>query len=132
MAIKAQGTTLTIDATAIGGIKSYTGFDGEASEIDTTDLDSTAKEFILGLVDNGNFNMEIFPDYADTGQDALRTKAISGASAAFILTLNDGSPSTTGTFTAYIKNAHSISGGVDAAVEGSVSCKISGAVTWSS
>ena len=135
MAIKAQGTTLQIQSTSpwslIGGIKSYSGFDGEASEIDTTDLDSTAKEFILGLVDNGNLGLEIFPDYSDTGQDALRVLAISGNSTVFVLTLVD-SPQTTATFTAFVKNAHSISGGVDAAIEGSVALKISGAVTWSS
>lgn len=130
MATSAQGTTLTIDATAIGGIKSYSGFDGEASEIDTTDLDSTAKEFILGLVDNGGVSLDIFPDFTDAGQDALRTKALSGASAAFVLTLVDGSPQTTATFTAYVKNAHSLSGAVDAAIEGTVTLKVSGAVTW--
>ena len=133
MAIKAQGTTLKVQSTspwtAVGGVKSYSGFDGEASEIDTTDLDSTAKEFILGLVDNGNLGLEVFPDYSDAGQDILRALAISGNSDIFILTLVD---TTTATFTAFVKNAHSISGGVDAAVEGSVALKISGAVTWSS
>ena len=134
MAIKAQGSTLEIDATtpgtadvAVGGIKSFSGFDGEASEIDTTDLDSTAKEFLLGLVDNGSINIEFFPDFSDSGQDDLRANAIAGTSATFQLTLPDGS---TADFSGYVKNAHSLSGSVDSAVEGSCSIKISGAVTW--
>jgi len=134
MAIKAQGSSLEIDATtpatadvAIGGIKSFSGFDGEASEIDTTDLDSTAKEFILGLVDNGNIGLEFFPNYSDSGQDDLRANAIAGTSCTIKFTFPDTS---TATFTAYVKNAHSLSGSVDAALEGSASLRISGAVTW--
>jgi len=129
MAIKAQGTVLTIGGQTIGNIKSYSGFDGEASEIDVTDLDSTAKEFILGLIDHGSFGLEWFPDFSDTGQDDLRAAALSGSSVAMIMTLV-GSPETTATFTAFVKNAHSLSGSVDSATEGSAALKITGAVVW--
>jgi len=134
MAIKAQGTTLMIDATTpdtadvpISGLKSFDGFDGEASEIDTTDLGSDAKEFMLGLVDNGAFSIEFFPNFSDVGQEDLRSNAAAGTSALFKLTLPD---STTATFTGLVKNAQKLSGSVDSVVDGSASIKISGAVTW--
>ena len=126
-AINAQGTTFTIGATEVGGMKSYSGFDGEATEKDVTNLASTAKEFTLGLIDNGSFGIEFFPDFGDAGQEALRAAAISGASGTFVLTLTD---STTATFTGYVKTAHKIDGSVDGVVEGSASIRITGAVTW--
>ena len=132
MAISAQNSTLTIDGTAIGAIKSYSGFDGEASELDVTHLASTAKEFLIGLINNGTFGIEYFPDFTDAGQDALRAAAISGATVAMVLSLPTGSPMETATFNAVVKNAHSLSGAVDAPLEGSASLLISGAVTWSS
>jgi hypothetical protein len=39
--------------------KSYSGFDGQASEIDTTTLCSTAKEKVLGLQDFGGMSTDI-------------------------------------------------------------------------
>jgi hypothetical protein len=50
----------------------FTGFDGEASDIDVTSLDSTAKEFKEGLPDNGNFKADFNYVAADPGQIAMR------------------------------------------------------------
>lgn len=137
MAIDAQGITLQIAATgspgtadtAISDIKSYSGFDGEASEIDITTLDSTAKEFRTGLDDSGNLQIEFLPDFDDAGQNALRAAADSRQVKQFVLTLTD-SPATTATFNGYVKQARSLSAGVDAVVEGSASIRITGSVTW--
>lgn len=132
-AITAQGSTLQIDNDtpgtadeAISNVVSFSGFDGEASEIDVTNLDSTAKEFLLGLQDFGSFTFEFHPDYTDAGQNALRAAQTSGNVKTFLLTLSD---TTTVAFTAYVKNAQAASGGVDAALAGSASLKISGAIT---
>lgn len=131
--ISAQGTILEIDATvpgtadqAISDITTFSGFDGEASEVDTTSLESTAKEFILGLQDFGSFNVEMFPNYTDAGQNDLRAAATSGDLKTFKLTLPNA---TTVDFTAYVKNADSLSGGVDAAVTSSASLRVSGPIT---
>lgn len=132
-AISAQGSTFEIDTdtqgtadTQIANMYSYSGLDGEASEIDTTNMDSTAKEFRLGLVDNGGFNIEFHPDYDDEGQNALRAAGLSGAVKAFVLTL----PNTkTVSFNGLVKNASSINGAVDAVVTSSASIRITGAVT---
>ena len=59
LTITAAGTATSVSFTAIANVKSFSGFDGSASEIDVTNLDSTAKEFKLGLVDSGSLSMEI-------------------------------------------------------------------------
>lgn len=133
--IDAQGTVIKIDdatpGTAdvvIGKVKSYSGFDGEASEVDITNLASTAKEFRLGLQDFGAFSMDIQVDYADAGQDVCRTAQGTGATKTFNVTFPDAS---TADFTGLVKNATSLSGGVDGVVDGTITIKISGAVTFS-
>ena len=132
-AITAQGSTLEIDDVtpgtadqAIGNVISFSGFDGEASELDITNLDSTAKEKMAGLQDFGNFSFEFHPDYSDSGQDALRAAQASGALKTFQLTLSDA---TTIDFTGVVKNAQSITGGVDAPLAGSAAISVSGSIT---
>lgn len=137
-AIDIDTTGLTIDdntdaATAtpssytqITDVKSYSGFDGQASEIDVTNLSSTAKEFRLGLVDEGGFSFEMYQVNADAGQAAMRTSRDAGTAKSYILTLPN---SETATFTAYCKSIPS-AGGVDGAVTSSVALRISGPVTW--
>lgn len=130
-ALDTQGTTLKIDNTTPGtadqlieNIKSFSGFDGESTEIEVTNLDSTAKEFRVGLKDNGSFSLEWNPDYSATGQNVVR--AAGNTVKTFELELPNGS---TAGFQGLIKNADSISGGVDAVLDGSVSIRINGAVT---
>lgn len=132
-AITAQGSVLKIDNSTpgtadvtINNVLSFSGFDGEASEIDITNLTSTAKEKMAGLQDFGNFNFEIHPDYSDTGQGVLRSAQASGATKTFELTLSD---STVIDFTGVVRNAQSITGGVDAPLAGSVTISVSGSIT---
>jgi hypothetical protein len=133
VAISAQGSKLEIGAagadpifTQIKGFKSYTGFDGSASEIDTTDLNSTAKEFLLGLQDNGNFNFELHINHADPGQLALTAARKTGALTPFKLTLPDGSIAT---WKGLVKSVP-LQGAVDGIQSGSVTTRISGDVDW--
>lgn len=131
-AISAQGTTFEVDDTNAGtadtpiaNMYSYSGLDGEASEIDTTNLSSQAKEFRLGLVDNGGFNIEYHIDYDDEGQNALRAAGDNGTVKAFKLTLPN---SKTLSFSGLVKNAKTLSGGVDAVLTGGASIRITGEV----
>lgn len=133
MAINAQGTTIQVDNTtpgtadqAIGGVVSFSGLDGEAAEIDITNLGSVAKETALGLKDFGSFSMEMQVDYADVGQNTLRSAGSNLK--AFKITLPSGDVLD---FQGVVKNADAINGGVDAVVTGSVAIKISGAVAVS-
>lgn len=120
------GTATPATWTQVKNLKSFSGFDGSASELDKTNLDSTAKEIGMGLIDNGNFTVEIDVDRADAGQAALRSAQVAGAIKTFKLTLPN---SKTATFTGYVKK-FSEQGGVDAIVKGSVDLRISGAVTF--
>lgn len=132
-AISAQGSKLRIDKDTVGtadlqikGLVSFSGFDGEASEQDISNLDSEAKEFSLGLKDNGSFSAETHVDYDDPGQNEARAAAVSGALKSFELEL----PNTKKVqFKGLVKNADSINGGVDQVLTGSISIKISGPLT---
>lgn len=120
------GTATPVTWTKISNVKTFSGFDGAASEIDVTNLDSTAKEFRLGLVDPGQFAMEIDQDNADAGQVAARAAQASGAQKQFKLTLPNGK---TATFNAYVKKFSS-QGGVDTVVKASMDLRITGSITW--
>ena len=123
--ITAAGTATSATFTAIMNVRSFSGFDGSASEIDVTNLASVAKEFVLGLVDSGQFTFEIDYDSDSAGHVALRSKQVSGVLSNFKMQLPDA---TVITFNAYVKK-FSLAGGVDAVVRSSVDLRISGAVT---
>ena len=107
-------------------VKSYSGLDGSASEIERINFDSTAKEFILGLVDPGAFSIEVDQDNSDAGQLALMTALVTGVAKIFKLLLPNGN---TATFTAYVKKFNS-QGAVDQAIRRSAELRISGSITW--
>ena len=128
-AISAQGSTVSINTgsegsptwTEISNVSTFSGLDGESSEIDVTNLSSTAKEYRIGLKDFGGFTMEYHIDYADAGQNALR--AAGGDVEQFQAELPNG---TTITFDGLVKNADSLSAGIDAVITGSCSIKVTG------
>lgn len=121
-----SGGTATPKAyTEIANVKSYSGFDGAASEIDVTNLRSTAKEKRLGLQDFGKFSMNINPDFDDAGQNALRTAKGAGAQKNYKVTYPNNKVAS---FAAFVKSTPE-SGGVDAVIDGSVELTITGAVT---
>ena len=120
------GTATPVQWTKVANVRSYNGFDGSASEIDRTNFDSTAKEFILGLFDPGQFALEVDQDNSDAGQIALMTAVVTGLIKNFKMTLPNGN---TATFTAYVKKFNS-QGAVDQAVRRSANLRISGAITW--
>lgn len=123
-----SGTATPVTFTQVNNVKSYTGFDGSASELDRSNLSSTAKEFVLGLVDPGQFSLELDTDLNDAGQAALRAKQQSGVISNFKLVLPGAVANLTYTFTGYVKK-FSQTGGVDQIVKSSVDIRISGTVT---
>jgi len=98
--------------TKISNVKSYSGFDGAASGIDRTNFDSTAKDFILGLFDPGQFTIEVDQDNSVGGQVALMTAQVTGLLKNFKLLLPN---SNTATFTDYVKKLNN-QGAVDQAI----------------
>lgn len=75
-------------------MRSYNGFHGAASKIERTNVDSTAKEFIPGLVDLDHFGVEVDQDNADAGQIALITAILTGLIKNFKLQFPNGPAST--------------------------------------
>jgi len=127
MTYTSGGTATPETYTKISGVTSFDGFDGSADELDTTDLDSTAKEYISGLKDEGKFGFEAKVLKADAGQQALRAARNSGAIVGMKLTLPDTSVAT---FSVLVKTMPA-SGGVNSVLKGKIDTKISGPVVWS-
>ena len=113
----------------IAEVKSFSGPGGEASEIDVTSLDSTGKEFRLGLQDEGNITLDCLLVPGDTAQVGLRADRADGTVRNFKLILPD-TAATTLSFAALVKG-FSIAGGVDDVVSASISLRVTGAVAWS-
>jgi hypothetical protein len=115
--------------TAIGEVISINGVgSGSASEIDVTNLSSTAKEFLLGLKDEGEVSISLNLDTGDTMQTGLRSDRDANTLRNFQLDLTDSGP-TTLSFSAYVKT-YPISIAVDDKIGLEVSLRISGPVTW--
>lgn len=89
--------------TVVGGVTGISGLrSGAPNEIDVTDLSSTAREFLLGLKDEGTHTVNLNLDPADTGQQRLATLRSSRAEESFQIELSNagaGSPPTGTTYT---------------------------------
>lgn len=119
------GAATPVTFTRIANLKDFSGFDGSASEIDVTNLDSTAKEFRLGLTDPGQFTINIDYDNTNAGHIALRSKQQSGILSNFQLTLPN---SNVITFNGFVKK-FSLAGGVDAVAKTACDIRISGPIS---
>jgi predicted secreted protein len=113
---------------AIAEIMTFDGPGGSAAEIDVTSLSSSAKEFLLGLKDEGEFDFTANLIPSDTGQVGLRTDRDNRTRRNFRLLLTDAGP-TTLSFTAIVKE-FSIKGKVDDAIRLSIKLRVTGPVTW--
>lgn len=126
--IKALGATITVATNNIGGLNGITIPESVAADVDVTTHDSTAREYIGGLVDSGTVTLTGKFNIADTGQTYLRTAANQGGSpVACVVTLSDDS---TASFNAVVVGFGTNVGDVDGAVEFTASLRISGAVTY--
>jgi Lambda phage tail tube protein, TTP len=120
------GTATPASFTTIAEVKTYSGLDGAASEIDVTHLGSLAKEFRLGLVDEGGFTFEMNRVQGDPGQVAVFTSRNAGTIKTYKLQLPNGEVAT---FDAFAKT-FPVAGGVDGVVAHSIALRVSGAVSW--
>jgi len=132
-AIVAQGTTLAYNTgpaatpafSPIPGISEISGFNGAANVIDTTDLNSKAKEKKLGLQDWGQLSLSLHTDLKQVAHSALLAAKKTGSVMAFLMTLSDG---TTIAFSAFVKD-FPIAAKVDQIVTGSINLEITGDIT---
>jgi len=138
MAIEAQGTKFfwststaasTSASAAIGEVTDFTGPGGQAGVIDITHMQSTAKEKLIGLRDEGQLSMTLNFAATDAGQTALRTDRAARTKKKATIKFSDTSTSIA-QFDGYCL-AFSISGAVDNKVTANAVIEISGAVTYS-
>lgn len=115
--------------TVIPEVRSITGPDGSATEIDVTDLSSSAKEFRMGLQDNGSITLDMMYIPANTVHAGLRLDRENRTLRNFQLVFTD-SPPTTWDFAAYVQG-FSVTNEVDSVTNASVTLRISGAIAES-
>jgi len=105
------------------------GPDGEASEIDVTDFASAAREFLMGVPDEGRVTVQLRrrPDLAE--QNGLLTDRSGRIKRNFQIVLTDAAP-TTLSFAAFVLGfAYSMSEGDS--IKNTVTLRITGPVTES-
>src|SRR5574343_846825 len=113
--------------TIIPEVKCISGPDGSANEIVVTDLSSSAKEFRMGLQDEGNITLDMMFIPGNTVHAGLRSDRANRTLRNFKLTFTD-SPATIWSFAAYGQGL-SVSNEVDSTTNASVTLRISGAIT---
>lgn len=140
MALKSQTSTVHIsnedaDTTTygsatfdkVGEVTSIGAPDGEAADIDTTHLESLAKEYLVGLPDNGNIEIGMNAIASDAGHSELIT-ALGAQNRRWLkITWSNGN-------VWYIKalvKKYTWNAGVDSKIEASSSFRTTGAWTRS-
>jgi hypothetical protein len=136
MAIESQGAFFYLSTTtslstniAVGQVTGFNGPTGSANVIDVTHLQSTAKEKMIGLRDEGQITLDLNCFPGDAGQVKLRECRAARTQCNWALKLND-TAITMLNANGYI-SGYAITGSVDNKVNLSVTIEITGAVTWS-
>ena len=134
-AVSAQGTDWYISTSPvpasppvflkIGEIKTFSN-EGDRPEIDVTNLDSEAREYRLGLKDNGTYSLEMNSVTADVGQVKMREALSSIYSYEFKVVYSDGQ---TDYFQGLVKQFPRPSGGVDEVLNQTAQIRVTGTVT---
>ena len=125
------GTSATATPSAwiqIKELKAFKPSGASATKIDVTDLDSTAKEYRSGLVDNGTFSADIHILETDAGQIAALAQFVGSLTKNMKLV----SPAKTRTFNATcLKFPTTPDSAVDSVQTGNAEWQINGSVTVS-
>lgn len=125
------GTTAVTTAVGsiLGQVVGFNGPSGSAGKIDVTNLGSTAKEFLMGIRDEGEISLDVIYDPADAGQAGAFADRGTRTRRAWGIALTDGSSN-------LIKglgymSGFAVTGAVDDAVKASLTISITGAVNVS-
>lgn len=127
--VNSRGVTVTIKvgsgaATKISGITDFSGLgSGSAAVIDTTDLDSTSKEKMIGVMDEGQFKISYNVVKGDAGQAAIDAARASGA----VCEIKVVTSAQTHTFNAFALTNEQ-GGAVDKQMTGSAGFEITGSI----
>lgn len=117
--------------TTIAELTNISGPTETAGQIDATNFDSEAMEYIAALPDNGEVTAEMNFIASDEQQQGLRADLRAGTLRNFKIVLPDHATSpTTVAFSAIVTKAPEIAGSVNAVLRGSMTLKVSGRATW--
>lgn len=133
-AVVSQATTISIKHPTTGStyvklpeLKDFSGIgSGSASIIDATHLDSTAKEKLLGVVDEGTYKLVFNYIASNAAVLALQDRRNTSTLASFQIVL--GATKKQLAFDAWVLTAE-IGGGVDKLLELNVTLEVTGSVT---
>ena len=135
MAILTQGMKFQISSdgttyTDIGCISDFGWDNPDRAQIDTTCFSSDSKEFAFGLRDNGTVTLGYRYDPEGAGQELLEESYASDDSYRFKIEYSNtaGATGTVKEFNGYVTSM-SQDGALDDIVNGSVTIKITGAIT---
>ena len=117
------GNTGAEAATQIARVRGITPPTAEVPDIDTSHLESTAREFTAGLRDNGEAELSV--EFAKTAIDTL--EGLVGTDKAFKIELADGSKFL---WEGYIKSLGTEPIELDTIVVNTITVKVSGAITF--
>jgi len=98
-------------------------------EVDVTNLDSTAKEYIAGLADGNTVEFDVNFIAGNTQQAALRTSQAAGSTAYFQMTWQT-SPLFTATFDLVLLGFELGETTPEGQVSATISGRITGAIVW--
>lgn len=112
--------------TTIGDVLSIGGPSGTAAEIDTTHLGSAAREFLIGLRDEGSVSLECNYDPDSTQHQDLLSDRDNEALRQYRITLTDTTP-LTWTFFAYVSEAQ-LQVSIDEAVKINFTLRLTGPI----
>lgn len=132
--IKSQKTALYLGAgtaspetfVKVGGITDIGAPESSTTEIDITDLESNAKEFVAGLKDFGSITMQLKYDPTLAPVKDIEGLADTGAVRNWQIRYSDGK--TKKSFSAFVKSFNP-SAAVDSIVKGPLTLRITGPVT---
>jgi predicted secreted protein len=102
---------------------SYDGF--SVSAVDSTNITSTTKAFLPGIITPGTISCDFNSDGSNAGQDAIKAAITARTSNAFAIALSDGS-SVSGNA---IVTGYSIKASTDALITASISLQCTGSIT---
>ena len=124
--LAAKGTTFSWNSVLVTQVRSINHTRSNESA-DVSDLDSTHKEFVALIPDNGEVSLTLWYDPDEATHATFETDFEAATSRTFIITWADATPATK-TGTAFI-TAYEELGAVDGVMEANITIKVTGAIT---
>jgi hypothetical protein len=118
----------TVGFLAVGNLTAISVPGPEKPEIDVTDFDSTAAEFLAGLPDNGELSLSGFFNYADAGQAVLLEDAHDAEAPSRDFEIDFTRQDVQFTFSGWVKSFMPNAGGPNEAYTFEATLRVTGAV----